>query len=79
MKRSIPLLNEAQLIKDLRKLGRRILGITVLAASVFVAPAIASMNPEPFNKARVPNIDSRAIETVLRWVEQEEESRTVEV
>jgi hypothetical protein len=47
---------------------------TLLAACVFVAPAIASVTHAPLNKVRLPRIDSRAIENLQRWASDEEES-----
>jgi hypothetical protein len=41
---------------------------------VLVVPAIASMTAGPFNKVRVPRIDSRAIENLQRWADDEKES-----
>jgi hypothetical protein len=46
----------------------------LLAACVFIAPAIASVTPAPLNKVRLPRIDPRAIENLQRWANDEEES-----
>ncbi len=62
-----------------RKLGRdfcrRILATALLlTACVLVAPAIASVTRAPLNKVRVPRIDSRAMESLQRWADDERDS-----
>ncbi len=65
--------------KPTRDFCRRILASTLLAACVLVAPAIASVMRAPLNRVRVPRIDSRAIENLQRWADDEEESWSEEL
>ena len=74
MKTSILVPSEAPIRRIARSFFRRILAMTVLTACVFVAPVIASMTHAPINKVRVPRIDSRAIENLQRWADDEKES-----
>lgn len=46
----------------------------LLAACVFVVPAIASVTRAPLNRVRLPRIDSRAIESLRRWAGDEKDS-----
>jgi hypothetical protein len=46
----------------------------LLAACVFVAPAIASVTRAPFHEVRLPRIDRRAIENLQRWANDEDGS-----
>jgi len=62
-----------------RNFCRRILATTSLAACVFVAPAIDSVTHAPLNKVRVPRIDSRAIENLQRWADDEKDSWSEEI
>lgn len=78
MKRPTLLPKEIRPQQGLRSHYRRILAIILLAASVFVAPAIASVNRALLNKVCLPRIDSRAIEFVQRWIEEKESSRPEE-
>jgi hypothetical protein len=41
---------------------------------VFVAPAIASVTRAPFHDVRLPRIDSRVIENLQRWADDEKDS-----
>jgi hypothetical protein len=52
--------------------------MSALAACVFLAPAIASVTHAPLNRVRVPRIDTRLVENLQRWVDDEKESRTDE-
>jgi hypothetical protein len=40
---------------------------TALAACVFVGPAIASVSHGPLYEVRLPRIDSRVVENLVRW------------
>jgi len=63
------------LVRSIAKdLCRRILATTLLAACVFVIPAIASLTPAPFHRLRVPRIDRRAFENLQRWASDEKDS-----
>jgi hypothetical protein len=53
--------------------------MTALAACVIVAPAIASITQVPLNSVRVPRIDSRLIENLQRWADDEKESWSEEI
>jgi hypothetical protein len=57
-----------------RNFSKRIIATALLGACVFVAPAIASVMHAPFNEVRLPRIDSRAIENLQRWANDEEGS-----
>jgi hypothetical protein len=60
-------------------LCRRILAMTALVACVFVAPVIASITHAPLNRVRVPRIDSRLVESLQRWADDEKESWSEEI
>ena len=60
--------------KPTRNFCRRILATALLTACVLIAPAIASMMRAPLNRVRVPRIDSRAIESLQRWADDEKDS-----
>jgi hypothetical protein len=63
------------LVRSIAKdLCGRILATTLLAACVFVIPAIASLTPAPFHRLRVPRIDRRAFENLQRWAGDEKDS-----
>jgi hypothetical protein len=64
--------SEARIKPAARNFCRRIVATTLLAACVFVAPAIASVTHAPFHEVRLPRIDSRAIENLQRWASDEE-------
>ena len=74
MKTSTVVPNNARIQPAARNFCRRIIATTLLAACVFVAPAIASVTRAPLNKVWLPRIDSRAIENLQRWASDEEES-----
>jgi hypothetical protein len=74
MKTSEIVRSEARIKRAARNFCRRIIATTLLAACVFIAPAIASVTPAPLNKVRLPRIDPRAIENLQRWANDEEES-----
>jgi len=57
-----------------RYLCRRMLAATVLAACVFVVPAIASVSRMPLHEVRLPRIDSRVVENLQRWAGDEKDS-----
>lgn len=54
----------------LRDLCRRAAAVALLFTFVFLVPAIASMSRRPFPKVGVPRIDSRAMETVHRKINE---------
>jgi hypothetical protein len=74
MKTSKVVPSDARIKRAARNFCRRIIATTLLAACVFVAPAIASVTSAPLNKVRLPRIDSRAIENLQRWTNEEDES-----
>jgi hypothetical protein len=53
--------------------------MTALAACVFVAPVIASITHATLNRVRVPRIDSRLVENLQRWADDEKESWSEEI
>jgi len=65
--------------KPTRNFCKRILATALLTAGVLVTPAIASMTYTPLNKVRLPRIDSRAIENLQRWTDDEKESWSEEL
>ena len=71
--------SEASIGKLARNFWRRILATALLTACVLVAPAFASVTHAPLNKVRVPRIDSRAIENLQRWADDEKESWSEEL
>jgi hypothetical protein len=66
--------SDAHFEQAARNLCRRILAMTALAACVFAAPVIASITHAPLNRVRVPRIDSRLVENLQRWADDEKES-----
>ena len=74
MRTATRIASEASVRKLARNFCRRILASTLLAACVLVAPAIASVMRAPLNRVRVPRIDSRAIESLQRWADDEKDS-----
>ena len=56
-----------------RNLCRRIMATALLAVCVFVVPAIASVTRTRLDRVRVPRIDSRAIENLQRWANDEKD------
>jgi hypothetical protein len=46
---------------------------TLFAAYVFVAPAIAFLSHAPLREVRLPRIDSRVIEGLQRWANDEKD------
>jgi hypothetical protein len=74
MRTATRITSEAYIEKLTRNSCRRVLATALLTACVLVVPAIASMTAGPFNKVRVPRIDSRAIENLQRWADDEKES-----
>jgi hypothetical protein len=60
-------------------LCRRMLAATVLAACAFVVPVIASVSRLPLHEVRLPRIDSRVVESLHRWAEDEKDSWSEEV
>ncbi len=79
MKTATRIASEALVRRMARNFCRRILATTLLAVCVFVAPAIASVTHAPLNKVRVPRIDSRAIENLQRWADDEKDSWSEEI
>jgi hypothetical protein len=71
--------SEAQFKRVARIFCRRILAMSVLGACVFVAPAIASITHAPLNRVRVPRIDTRLVENLQRWADDEKESWSEEI
>jgi hypothetical protein len=57
-----------------RNFFRRIMAATVLAACVFVPPVIAAVSRAPFHPVRLPRIDSRLVENLQRWADDEKDS-----
>jgi hypothetical protein len=71
--------SDALIRRIARNFCRRIMATALLAACVFVAPAIASVRRAPLNRVRLPRIDSRAIENLQRWADDERDLRTEEL
>jgi len=65
--------------KIARNLCRRILATTLLAACVFVAPAVACVSHAPLHEVRLPRIDSQVIENLQRWAEGDKDSWSEEI
>jgi len=53
--------------------------MSALTACVFVAPAIASVTHAPLNRVRVARIDSRLVENLQRWADDEVEPWSEEI
>ncbi len=70
--------SQASIGKLAKNFCRRILATALLTACVLVAPAIASMTAAAFNRVRVPRIDSRLIENLQRWADEEKDSSSGE-
>ena len=79
MRTATRITSEAYIGKLARNFCRRILATALLTACVLVAPAIASVTRAPLNKVRVPRIDSRAIENLQRWADDEKDARPEEL
>jgi hypothetical protein len=62
-----------------RNFCRRIIAAAALAACVFVAPVIATVSRVPVHEVRLPRIDSRVIENLQRWADDEKDSWSEEV
>lgn len=62
-----------------RYLCRRMLAATLLAACVFVVPAIATVSRIPLHEVRLPRVDSRVIENLQRRAQDEKDSWSEEV
>ena len=60
-------------------LCRRMLAGTVLAACVFIVPLIASVSRMPLHEVRLPRIDSRVVENLQRWSDEEKDSWSEEL
>jgi hypothetical protein len=58
---------------------RRMIAAIVLTACVFVAPVIASVSHGPLHEVRLPRIDSRVVENLQRWADEEKDSWTEEI
>jgi len=74
MKTSTVVPSDARIKRAARNFYRRIIATSLLAACVLVAPTIASVTHAPLNKVRLTRIDSRAIENLQRWANEEDES-----
>jgi hypothetical protein len=55
------------------------LAMGALAACVIVAPVIASLTQAPLREVRLPRIDSRLVENLQRWADDEKESWSEEI
>jgi hypothetical protein len=62
-----------------RYLCRRMLAATVLATCVFAVPVIASVSRMPLHEVRLPRIDSRVVENLQRWANDEKDSWSEEI
>jgi len=62
-----------------RNLCRRMIAATVLAACVFVTPVIASVSHTPLHEIRLPRIDTRVVENLQRWANEEKDSWSEEM
>jgi hypothetical protein len=58
---------------------KRLIAAAALAACVFVAPLIATVSRVPLHEVRLPRIDSRVIENLQRWADDEKDSWSEEV
>ena len=58
---------------------KRLIAAAALAACVFVAPVIATASRVPLHEVRLPRIDSRVIENLQRWADDEKDSWFEEV
>ena len=74
MRTATRITSQVHIRKMAKSFCKRILATALLTACVLVAPAIASMTAAPLNKVRVPRIDSRAIENLQRWADDEKDS-----
>jgi len=74
MKTSPGVPSDACIQRIARNYCRRMAAATVLATCVFVAPAIASVTHAPLHEVRLPRIDSRVIENLQRWANDEKDS-----
>jgi hypothetical protein len=79
MKSSTGVARHAQFKRAARNFCRRMLATSALAACVLVAPAIASLTRAPLNRVRVPRIDSRLVENLQRWADDENELWSEEI
>jgi hypothetical protein len=58
---------------------KRLIAAAALAACVFVGPVIATASRVPLHEVRLPRIDSRVIENLQRWADDEKDSWSEEV
>jgi len=58
---------------------RRMIAAAALTVCVFVAPVIATVSRVPVHEVRLPRIDSRVIENLQRWADDEKDSWSEEV
>jgi len=79
MKTSTGIPNGAPVSRACRNFCRRMMAAAVLAACVFVAPVIATASRVPLHEVRLPRIDSRVIENLQRWADDEKDSWFEEV
>jgi hypothetical protein len=79
MKTSARVPSWAAITRGTRNICRRMIAAIALAACVFVAPAIASMSRGPIHAVRVPRIDSRVVEHLQRWADEEKDSCSEEI
>jgi len=79
MKISAGSLSGTSVSKAERTFCRRVIAATVLTAAVFVAPVIATMSHLSLHEVRLPRIDSRVIENLQRWADDETDSWSEEV
>jgi len=79
MNRSAGVASDAHFKRAARSFCRRMLTMSALATCVFVAPAIASITHAPLNRVRVPRINSRLVEILQRWADDEKESWSEEI
>jgi hypothetical protein len=64
----------AHFMQAARSYCRRIVAMITLAACVFVAPAIASIAQTSLHRVRLARIDTRPIEGLQRWANDEDEA-----
>jgi hypothetical protein len=62
-----------------RNFCRRMMAVAALTVCVFVAPVVAAVSRVPLREVRLPRIDSRVIENLQRWADDERDSWSEEV
>lgn len=78
MKTSTEVLSGTLASRASRNFCRRMIA-AALTVCVFVAPVIATVSRVPLHEVRLPRIDSRVIETLQRWADDEKDSWPEEV